>query len=153
MKHLLPISTSQTIKIIPRVYATSVTIKLRDDSTNDEVSYILPLATINKNYLELSAIFNLKEGSFYDVKVYQIKGSYKDFKDRVIALGGTFEDNTCLLSFLESENLINTTDLDIIYRDKIFCTIQSTDQSNNEHYTVNKDEYKEQSSNNDFIIL
>lgn len=153
MKHLLPISTSQTIKIIPRVYATSVTIKLRDDSTNDEVSYILPLATINKNYLELSAIFNLKEGSFYDVKVYQIKGSYKDFKDRVIALGGTFEDNTCLLSFLESEKLINTTDLDIIYRDKIFCTIQSTDQSNNEHYTVNKDEYKEQSSNNDFIIL
>jgi len=153
MKHLLPISTSQTIKIIPRVYATSVTIKLRDDSTNDEVSYILPLATINKNYLELSAIFNLKEGSFYDVKVYQIKGSYKDFKDRVIALGGTFEDNTCLLSFLESEKLINTTDLDIIYRDKIFCTVQSTDQSNNEHYTVNKDEYKEQSSNNDFIIL
>ena len=153
MIHLLPISTSQTIKIIPRVYATSVTIKLRDDSTNDEVSYILPLATINKNYLELSAIFNLKEGSFYDVKVYQIKGSYKDFKDRVIAFGGTFEDNTCLLSFLESEKLINTTDLDIIYRDKIFCTVQSTDQSNNEHYTVNKDEYKEQSSNNDFIIL
>jgi hypothetical protein len=153
MIHLLPISTSQTIKIIPRVYATSVTIKLRDDSTNDEVSYILPLATINKNYLELSAIFNLKEGSFYDVKVYQIKGSYKDFKDRVIAFGGTFDDNTCLLSFLESEKLINTTDLDIIYRDKIFCTIQSTDQSNNEHYTVNKDEYKEQSSNNDFIIL
>ena len=153
MIHLLPISTSQTIKIIPRVYATSVTIKLRDDSTNDEVSYILPLATINKNYLELSAIFNLKEGSFYDVKVYQIKGSYKDFKDRVIALGGTFEDNTCLLTSLEADGLINTTDLDIIYRDKIFCTVQSTDQSNNEHYTVNKDEYKEQSSNNDFIIL
>ena len=153
MIHLLPISTSQNIKIIPRVYATSVTIKLRDDSTNDEVSYILPIATINKNYLELSAIFNLKEGSFYDVKVYQIKGSYKDFKDRVIAFGGTFEDNTCLLSFLESEKLINTTDLDIIYRDKIFCTVQSTDQINNEHYTVNKDEYKEQSSNNDFIIL
>ena len=153
MIHLLPISTSQTINIIPRVYATSVTIKLRDDSTNDEVSYILPIATINKNYLELSAIFNLKEGSFYDVKVYQIKGSYKDFKDRVIALGGTFEDNTCLLTSLEADGLINTTDLDIIYRDKIFCTIQSTDQSNNEHYTVNKDEYKEQSSNNDFIIL
>ena len=153
MKHLLPISTSQNINIIPRVYATSVTIKLRDDSTNDEVSYILPLATINKNYLELSAIFNLKEGSFYDVKVYQIKGSYKDFKDRVIALGGTFEDNTCLLTSLEADGLINTTDLDIIYRDKIFCTVQSTDQSNNEHYTVNKDEYKEQSSNNDFIIL
>ena len=153
MKHLLPISTSQTIKIIPRVYDTSVTIKLRDDSTNDEVSIILPTATINKNYLELSAIFNLKEGRFYDVKVYQIKGNYEEFKSRVIALGGTFENNTCLLTFLESEDLVNTTDLDIIYRDKIFCTTQSTNQSNNEHYTVNKNQYKSKSGNNDFIIL
>ena len=153
MKHLLPISTSQTIKIIPRVYDTSVTIKLRDDSTNDEVSIILPTATINKNYLELSAIFNLKEGRFYDVKVYQIKGSYEEFRERVIALGGTFENNTCLLTFLESEDLVNTTDLDIIYRDKIFCTTQSTNQSNNEHYTVNKNQYKSKSGNNDFIIL
>jgi len=153
MKNLLPITDAQTIKIIPRVYDTSVTISLRDDSTNDEVSYILPSAIINKNYLELTAIFNLKEGRFYDVKVYQIKGSYGDFKERVISLGGTFENNTCLLTFLESENLINTTDLDIIYRDKIFCTSQSTNQSNNEHYSVNKDEYVEKSGNNDFIIL
>lgn len=153
MKHLLPISTSQTIKIIPRVYDTSVTIKLRDDSTNDEVSFILPTATINKNYLDLSAIFNLKEGRFYDVKVYQIKGNYKEFKARVIALGGTFENNTCLLTFLESENLVNTTDLDIIYRDKIFCTTQSTNQSNNESYSINKGEYIEKKGNNDFIIL
>ena len=153
MKHLLPISTSQTIKIIPRVYDTSVTIKLRDDSTNDEVSIILPTATINKNYLELSAIFNLKEGRFYDVKVYQIKGSYEEFKARVISLGGTFENNTCLLTFLESEDLVNTTDLDIIYRDKIFCTTQSTNQSNNEYYSVNKGEYIEKKGNNDFIIL
>ena len=153
MIHVLPISTAQTIKIIPRVYATSVTIKLRDDSTNDEVSYILPNATINKNYLDLSAIFNLKEGRFYDVKVYQIKGGYKDFKEKVLALGGFFLDSTCLLTFLESEKLINTTDLDIIYRDKIFCTIQKTNQANNNHYSVNKEEYKEQNGNNDFIIL
>ena len=45
------------------------------------------------------------------------------------------------------------TEADIIYRDKIFCTAQSTNQSNNEHYTINKDVYKEKSGNNDFIIL
>ena len=120
MKHLLPTTNAQTIKIIPRVYSTSVTIKLRDDSTNDE-TIILPSAIINKNYVELTNVFTLFEGRFYDLKVYNGQGS--------------------------------VTEADIIYRDKIFCTAQSTNQSNNEHYTVNKDVYKEKSGNNDFIIL
>ena len=120
MKHLLPTTNAQTIKIIPRVYSTSVTIKLRDDSTNDE-TIILPSAIINKNYVELTNVFTLVEGRFYDLKVYNGQGS--------------------------------VTEADIIYRDKIFCTAQSTNQSNNEHYTINKDVYKEKSGNNDFIIL
>jgi len=120
MKHLLPTTNAQTIKIIPRVYSTSVTIKLRDDSTNNEVT-ILPTAIINKNYVELSNVYTLIEGRFYDLKVYNGQGS--------------------------------VTEADIIYRDKIFCTAQSTNQSNNEHYTVNKDVYKQKSGNNDFIIL
>jgi hypothetical protein len=120
MKHLLPITNAQTIKIIPRVYSTSVTIKLRDDSSNDE-TIILPSAIINKNYVELTNVFTLVEGRFYDLKVYNGQGS--------------------------------VTEADIIYRDKIFCTAQSTNQSNNEHYTVNKDVYKQKSGNNDFIIL
>jgi len=120
MKHLLPTTNAQTIKIIPRVYSTSVTIKLRDDSSNDE-TIILPSAIINKNYVELTNVFTLVEGRFYDLKVYNGQGS--------------------------------VTEADIIYRDKIFCTVQSTNQSNNEHYTVNKDQYKSKSGNNDFIIL
>jgi len=120
MKHLLPTTDAQTIKIIPRVYSTSVTIKLRDDSSNNEVT-ILPTAIINKNYVELSNVFTLIEGRFYDLKVYNGQESI--------------------------------TEADIIYRDKIFCTAQSTNQSNNEHYTINKDVYKEKSGNNDFIIL
>lgn len=153
MKHLLPINTTQIINIIPRVYSTSVILRLRDDSTNDEVVFTLPVAELNKNYIKLSAIFNLKEGRFYDLKVYQIKGSYKEFKERVISLGGTFENNTCLLTFLEAENLVNTTDLDIIYRDKIFCTAQTINQTSGNKYTINKDEYVTKSANNDFIIL
>ena len=120
MKHLLPTTDSQTIKIIPRVYSTNVTIKLRDDSTNEEIT-ILPSATISRNYVELTSVFTLLEGHFYDLKIYNGQGSIDEF--------------------------------DIIYRDKIFCTSQSTDQSNNEYYTINKDVYKEKSGNNDFIIL
>jgi len=120
MIHLIPTANEQTIKIIPRVYSTSVTIKLRDDSTNTIVT-ILPTALKVKNYIELSTIFELKEGRFYDLKIYEGQGV--------------------------------VTDLDIVYRDKIFCTIQSTNQANNDTYTVNKNEYKSESGNNDFIIL
>lgn len=120
MKHLLPSTDSQTIKIIPRVYSTSVTLKLRDDSSNTTTT-ILPTASVVGNYLQLSSVFDLKEGRFYDLKIYNGQGS--------------------------------VTELDIIYRDKIFCTSQSTNQSSNDYYTVNKDEYKEKSGDNDFIIL
>lgn len=120
MKHLLPITDAQTIKIIPRVYSVSVTIKLRDDSTNETVT-ILPTALKQGNYIELTNVYSLKEGRFYDLKIYNGQG-------------------------VVSES-------DIIYRDKIFCTIQSTNQSNNEHYKVNKGAYKSKNGNNDFIIL
>ena len=153
MKHLFPTSDEQTIKIIPRVYTTSIILKLRDDSSNDTVSFVFPKASIVKGYLELTNVFDLKEGRFYDLKIYEIRGDYKTFKDRVIEGGGTFEANTCVYNFLEAEELINTSDVDIIYRDKIFCTAQLTSQANNEYYSVNKDEYKPKSGNNDFIIL
>ena len=120
MKHLLPTTDAQTIKIIPRVYSTSVTLKLRDDSTNTSVT-ILPSGVKVGNYIELTNVYDLKEGRFYDLKIYNGQGA--------------------------------VTESDIIYRDKIFCTSQSTNQSNNEYYTVNKDEYKSKSGNNDFIIL
>ena len=109
----------QTIKIIPRVYSTSVTIKLRDDSTNNVVSIILPSASINENYLDLSTIFSLVENRFYDLEVY----------------------SACLLSFLEAENLVKITDIEIIYKDKIFCTNQDIDQLNNDYYNLNLGEY------------
>ena len=120
MKHLLPVATEQTIKVIPRVYATSVTLKLRDDSTNG-TNTLLITGVKTGNYISLTSVFDLKEGRFYDLKIYNGQGVVSDS--------------------------------DIIYRDKIFCTAQSTSQSNNESYSVNKDEYKSEGGNNDFIIL
>lgn len=153
MKHLLPTTDEQTIKIIPRVYTTSIILKLRDDSSNDVVSFVFPSVAITSNYVELTNVFNLVEGRFYDLKIYEVKGDYKTFKERVIADGGVFKENTCVYNFLDANKLIETSDVDIIYRDKIFCTSQSTNQSNNEYYSVNKNEYKTKSGNNDFIII
>tara|TARA_R110000787_G_scaffold280345_1_gene391035 strand:+ start:104 stop:466 length:363 start_codon:yes stop_codon:yes gene_type:complete len=120
MKHLLPIDTEQIIYIIPRVYATSVTLTLRDDSSNN-VKTILLTGVKNGNYIKLTSVFELVEGRFYDLKVYNGQ----------VALSAA----------------------NIIYRDKIFCTAQSTNQSTNNKYSVNKNSYIQKSGNNDFIIL
>jgi len=120
MKHLLPSTDLQTLNIIPRVYSRDIVVKLRDDSTNITTTFSL-VGVRYKNYIQITTIFNLKEGHFYDLKVYDARNEI--------------------------------TDSNIIYRDKIFCTDQSTNQSNNEYYTVNKDVYKEKGGNNDFIIL
>jgi hypothetical protein len=120
MKHLLPVATAQIIYIIPRIYATSVTVTLRDDSTND-VNTLLITGVKDSNYIKLTSVFDLKEGRFYDLKIYNGQGA--------------------------------VTESDIIYRDRIFCTAQSTNQANNDKYTVNKDAYVSKNGNNDFIIL
>lgn len=42
----------------------------------------------------------------------------------------------------------------IIYKDKVFCTAQTVDQSSNDYYTINKDVYTSDTSyDNDYIIL
>lgn len=42
----------------------------------------------------------------------------------------------------------------VIYKDKIFCTDQTIDQSQNSYYTVNQSEYTTDTSyDNDYIIL
>ena len=42
----------------------------------------------------------------------------------------------------------------IIYKDKVFSTSQEINQSNNDYYTINKDEYiQDNNGNNDFIFI
>lgn len=44
--------------------------------------------------------------------------------------------------------------LDVIYKDKIFCSDQDIDQDLNDYYSVNKDVYvSEDSRDNEFIII
>ena len=41
----------------------------------------------------------------------------------------------------------------IIYKGKIFCRNQDVSQSNNHYYSMNKNKYKVQKGNNDYIII
>ena len=125
MIHLIPSVSNQTIQILPREYTTSIVLLLRDDSTNSETYLELPTSVINGNYLDITSVFTLVEGRFYDLVVYKVELGYV---------------------------LANLTELDVIYKDKIFCTAQDLDQNTNTFYTPNESEYIEQSANNDFII-
>ena len=118
MIHLTTSASSQTLKIIPRSYASTVSMILRDDSTNNETTYSSISTTTDKNYLVISKALSpvLVEGRFYDLTVKE----------------GT----------------------SIIYKDKIFCTDQTINQSNNDYYSVNEGEYTtENSYDNDYIII
>lgn len=125
MIHLIPSVSEQTIQILPREYTTSIVLLLRDDSTNSETYLELPTTIVNGNYLDITEVFTLSEGRFYDLSVYKVELGYV---------------------------LADLTELDIIYKDKIFCTAQNLDQNTNTFYTPNESEYIEQSANNDFII-
>jgi hypothetical protein len=125
MIHLIPSVSNQTIKILPREYTTSIVLLLRDDSTNSETYLELPTSVVNGNYLDITSVFTLVEGRFYDLVVYKVELGYV---------------------------LASLTELDVIYKDKIFCTAQNLDQNTNTFYTPNESEYIEQSANNDFII-
>jgi hypothetical protein len=121
MIHLSTTASSQTLKIIPRSYASTVSMIVRDDSTNTSTTYSSISTTTDKNYLVIANAFSpvLVEGRFYDMTVK------------------------------EGAN--------VIYKDKIFCTDQTINQTNNDYYSVNSGEYTtptgDDQYDNDYIII
>ena len=82
MIHLTTSASNQTLKVIPRSYASSVSMILRDDSTNTSTTYSVSTTT-DKNYLVLSQALDpvLVEGRFYDLTIKE--GSDVIYKDKV----------------------------------------------------------------------
>lgn len=125
----------QTLKFIPRSFVAD-TIVLRNETTN-EIQTISAEFVVDSYYLSTSLSFDLKENTFYNLVVLK-KG---------IPLTA---DNTLITadSTLFTADLTEYTDTEtLIYRDRIFCTNQTI-----KDYTVNKNEYVANVTNNDFII-
>jgi len=91
MKVLTTSTDAQTIKVIPREYVGTVTLKLRDDSTN-EVTTAVVSAITDKNYLSVSYAFNLKEGRYYDLTL--LNGSNVIYLDRIFCTNQTINQDT-----------------------------------------------------------
>lgn len=116
MKVLTTSLANQTFTIIPRKYATSITLSLRDDSTDTSVSYVIT-PTNGEDYMSITQAFALTEGRFYDMTISEV---------------GTN---------------------DVIYKDKVFCTDQTINQSTNDYYSINDGDYVQEQSDNEYIIL
>ena len=89
MKHLTTSASAQTLKIIPRSYASTVSMILRDDSTNTSTTYGSISTSTDKNYLVISQALNpvLVEGRFYDMTVKE--GSNVIYKDKIFCTNQT----------------------------------------------------------------
>jgi hypothetical protein len=138
MKILTTSTSSQTIEFIPRLYSTSATLILTDDTTNVSTTTDVTL-TQSGDYLNLSHAFTLVEGRFYDLQL-EADGDLWG----VNANQWQLETQTW-----ESDELSN-----LIYKDKIFCTDKDVDQTQNKYYSVNKNEYTTNDTHdNDYIVL
>ena len=89
MIHLTTTASAQTLKIIPRSYASTVSMILRDDSTNTSTTYGSISTSTDKNYLVISQALSpvLVEGRFYDMTVKE--GTSVIYKDKIFCTNQT----------------------------------------------------------------
>lgn len=118
MKILTTSTDAQIIKIIPRNAYSSMTLEIRDESTNTSTSYAISgTPSYDGDYFQLSNSYSLVEGRYYNLTLKDGSGN-------------------------------------ILYKDKIFCTDQTVNESTNDYYTVNSGEYTSDASfDNDYIIV
>ena len=91
MKIMTTSSSSQNIDVIPRTFASTYTMKLRDTSTNEEVfsSSVSAASVSSGNYKRVSVTISpvLKEGRFYDLKL--LSGSSLVYRDKIFCTDQT----------------------------------------------------------------
>lgn len=103
---------AQTIRIIPRSYATNVSLIFRDDSTNTEVTYSTT-ATTQSNYLVISESLSLTEGRFYDLTIKEDKEII--YKDKVFCTDQTVDQDTNDYYSVNSGEYVSDTSYDNDY--------------------------------------
>jgi hypothetical protein len=135
-------TSAQALQVIPRTYGAQFTLSVRDDSTNVTQIYEISNAVTTGNYLTFSQAFSpvLVEGHFYDIKLF----SDPNF----------WNTNYFLWEVYNEFWNVDTTNIDTIFKDRVFCTDQEIDQSDNQYYDINKNQYiTDNSYNNDYIVI
>lgn len=91
MKVLSTSTQPQTLKVIPRQYVGTITLKLRDDSTNEVTTANINTVT-DKDYLTITYAFNLKEGRYYDLTL--LNGTEVIYLDKIFCTDQTIDQDT-----------------------------------------------------------
>ncbi len=89
MIRLTTSASAQTLKIIPRSYASTISMILRDDTKNTSTTYSSISTSTDKNYLVISQALSpvLVEGRFYDLTIKE--GSNVIYKDKIFCTDQT----------------------------------------------------------------
>jgi len=87
MKLLSTSTDDQTVKIIPREYVTTATLKITDDSTNTASTYSIS-PTTERNHLVITQAFALKEGRYYDMLLTKADGTVV-YRDKIFCTAQT----------------------------------------------------------------
>jgi len=138
MKILTTSTDDQTIRIIPRSYPDDLVIELRDDSTNEISTYTIESAEWDNNNDQ----WQLADYDWnFSSSIFEENG-YLVITNKYSLVEGRFYD----LTIKDGSN--------VIYKDKIFCTDQTINQSTNNYYSVNEGVYTtENSYDNDYIVI
>ena len=134
-------ATAQSIDIIPREYASTFSVDVRDDSTNVTKIYEVTTAVTSGNYLQFNLTFNplLVQNHFYDFRLYV---DYNFWNTNYNLWEAEFT----------KWNEINTK-VSQIFVGKIFCTDQTINQLENKYYKLNDGQYTNNNSyNNEYIV-
>ena len=122
-------------------YLRYIDMKILTTSTNNQIVKIIPREYVSTATVTLRDDQTNTVSTFTDISLTQT-GDYNIINQAFILKEGYYYD------------MIVTASGSVIYKDKVFCTDQSVDQSTNEYYTVNKDVYKSDTSyDDDYIIL
>ena len=110
MKVLNNTGDIQTIRVIPRSYPSSLTLTLRDDQTNDTVTY-----SLNGNDFNVADyVWNLLDVNWEaDTVGFSVENDYLVIENIYSLREYHFYD----LALLDQDG-------DVIYKDRIFCTNQ-----------------------------
>tara|TARA_R110002074_G_scaffold4150_2_gene21029 strand:- start:6259 stop:6753 length:495 start_codon:yes stop_codon:yes gene_type:complete len=125
-------AAAQTLSVIPREYDNGeFAMSIRDDQTNVKVVYTSNTGVITGNYLQFSKAFFpvLVEGHFFDLHLYVDSDTW--------STNNNFWNMYDVIWNLAADHIQN------IFRDKIFCTDQTIDQSENDYYKLDEGQYVE----------
>jgi hypothetical protein len=118
-------------------------IVLKPIDTNQNI-YVIPRNAEYSTNIELSIIDDITGESLALTQDSELYGDYLKIELSVDDLVKNRFYTFGIKSLTSSKN---------IYKDKIFVTDQIIKQVNNQTYTINKDQYVEVESNNDYIVI